>query len=177
MMSYVYIYPKLREGLTDKRKLILYRVSSDEAFDRQYLEEKKRGFMFFADDLAYYSYSDTGYSAKYAKKWEFDLEGAKVFDPMKDWGGFESNSWSNIQAPVAVFEKHGFYDYENLSWESSGELTDEDEGMTNTEDLAGYGFDNGYDITVLRDIPSNRGYGPNFTEYCVHNPNRLRKIQ
>lgn len=172
-MSYIYL--PVSETLNDKRKLILYRVSFDEAFDRQYLEEKKRGFMYFTDDLSYYKWSATRYEAKYAKKFEFDLEAAKVFDPMKDWSGIYSQAWSDIRAPVMVFDKHGFYDYENISLLNSGELTDDDEGMTCTEDLAEYGFDHGYDITILRDIPTDGG--PSFTEYCVHSPNRLRKIQ
>ena len=158
----------------DEPSKVLYRTG-DLDFD------KKIG-LFFTDDLNYYKYN-TSYGwdkSTDIKKYELDLSKAKVFDPMKDWDlGVEN--WAVIRCDLDDLQSYGYvegkYDIEYLDDIDYDDPDEYHEVLVDTDGLAYFGYDNGYDVTVLRDIPSS-GYDSSkkFTEYCVHNKNIIKEL-
>lgn len=122
---------------------------------------------FYALDLGYYSHSMTGYRSGDARAVFLDLSGTKVFRPMREWGLY-ADTWAVIRRKNGdsseFFEEKGvFYD----------EPYDGGEGFTDTDSLAQWGEENGYDAIVLEGIPWDQGYGPKFDEVYVANPEKV----
>ena len=128
------------------------------------------GINFFTDSLDYYDESDTGYNKEDAEKYYINLKDFKVWDPVRELN-LEPNTWSAIWGKTESFDKYGIeYEYPD----------DEDDekriwAITDTDWLAQAGKDNGYDVTIIRDIPAKQGYGNEYTEYAVHNNNAISR--
>lgn len=120
----------------------------------------KGGSYFFTDDLDYYGHSDTNYSKDKAKQYTLDMSGAKIWYPISELD-LEPNTWSAIWGKITDFDKFGI-NYEYVE-------DNEEYAITDTDWLAQAGQELGYDITIITDIPSDRGYGKSFNEYIVHN--------
>lgn len=147
--------------------ITLYRVDSDRP-----IGEFDNASIFFTDNLDYYSGSQTGYKKERANTYLFNINNAKVFDPMRELN-LDPDTWSVIWGKTEDFDRLG------ILWENDGyddwENGDPDIGYTSTDDLAEWGRTNGYDVTVLRDIPNDFGYGKPYTEYAIHNSRYLKR--
>ena len=141
----------------------VYRVGEDE-------KEYKNSTRFYASSLDYFDYSDTGYDKNDAKPYLLNLTDFKVWNPIKELK-LNVNSWSHIEGRIKDFEKYNIYylDYDDVD-------EDFEFGYVCTDDLADAGRKLGYDVTILENIPSNHGWGDNFTEYAVHNSNAIKSI-
>lgn len=152
----------LDETLTNNYTIPVYRVDSREDGNDSWSNSTR----FFADDLSYFDKSDTGYSKKDAKKYLLNTKDFKVFDPMRELD-LEADTWSTIWGTIGEFDSFDIY------WECEDEDLDEDDPdymvYTSTDDLAEAGRRLGYDVTILRDIPNDHGWGEPYTEYAVHN--------
>ena len=128
------------------------------------------GINFFTDNLDYYDESDTGYNKKDAEKYYINLKDFKVWDPVRELN-LEPNTWSAIWGKTEDFDKYG------IEYEFPEDEEDEKRiwAITDTDWLAQAGKDNGYDVTIIRDIPAKQGYGNEYTEYAVHNNNAISK--
>lgn len=144
-------------------KLIVYRVGQVADF--------KQG-LYFADNLEYFDYSDTGYSREQAEAYELNLKGKKVFDPITEWN-LEAYTWADIRQTEEFFKEHNFTDYEYLLDIDYDNPDEYHEVMTSTEALAHYAYKQGYDAIILRDIPGG-SWGPDFTEYCIFNKDMIK---
>lgn len=129
------------------------------------------GINFFTDNLDYYDESDTGYNKKDAEKYYINLKDFKVWDPVRELN-LEPNTWSAIWGKTEDFDKYGIeYEYPDDDEEDEERIW----AITDTDWLAQAGKDNGYDVTIIRDIPAKQGYGNEYTEYAVHNNNAISK--
>lgn len=149
---------------------LVYRVDSYEGNKDEFHNKS----VFFADSLDYYDYSDTRYSKEDAKEYYLNLRDFKVFDPMKEWEDeLIVNSWYDIRTTEKFADENGLY-YEYLDDVDYDDSEGEQEVILDTDSLADYGLQNGYDITILRDIPQSET-DKVFTEYAVHNSNAVKK--
>ena len=150
------------ESLTNNYTIPVYRVDSREDGNDSWSNSTR----FFADDLSYFDKSDTGYSKEDAKKYLLNTKDFKVFDPMRELD-LEADTWSVIWGTIGEFDNFDIY------WECEDENLDENDPnymvYTSTDDLAEAGRRLGYDVTILRDIPNDHGWGEPYTEYAVHN--------
>lgn len=160
-------FKHMDEDYFEDDKLVVYRVGQVDDF--------KQG-LFFADSLDYFDYSDTGYEKEDAEMYELDLKNAKVFDPMKEWN-LSVNTWSDIRQSEEFFKEHDYPYYEYLDGVDYDDINEYHEVMTDTDYLAQYAYEEGYDVCILRDIPGDGGRGPNQTEYCVFNKNLIKKVE
>lgn len=147
--------------------IVVYRVDSTKG---QGNDSWTKDIRFFTDTLDYFDHSDTGYSRQDAKKYLLNIKDFKVFDPMKEWKDELSvNTWSDIRCSeeFAIEKDLIIADYlDDIDYDDPDEYH---EVLIDTDSLAMYGRDNGYDVTIIRDIPSEGGSGEEFTEYAVHN--------
>lgn len=150
-------------GIHNNYSVKVYRVGKDE-------QEYQNTTRFYTDNLDYFKYSDTGYSRNDAKPFLLNLTDFKVWNPIKELE-LDATTWGNIAGRIEDFEKYGigYYDYDDVD-------DDYEFGYTDTDYLADAGRELGYDITILEDIPSDHGYGPEFTEYAVHNSNAVKSL-
>ena len=129
------------------------------------------GINFFTDSLDYYDESDTGYNKEDAEKYYINLKDFKVWDPVRELN-LEPNTWSAIWGKTESFDKYGIeYEYPDDDEEDEKRIW----AITDTDWLAQAGKDNGYDVTIIRDIPAKQGYGNEYTEYAVHNNNAISR--
>jgi len=149
-------------------KLIVYRVGKTDDFEQG---------LFFSDTLDYYDYSDTGYDKKDAIPYELDLKGAKVVDPIIEWD-LDVSNWYDIRQTEEVFLKHNFEYYEGFPEIDYDDPEEYHEVYTDTDYLAQWAYENGYDVCILRDIPGSREFGDkSSTEYCVFNKNIIKPLK
>ena len=127
----------------------------------------KPGVGFYAFSLNYFDKSQTGYKRENAKKYLADFSDARVFDPIIELNLIPL-TWGDIRGKIKNFEAHSIpYD----------ELSDDDEwGSTSCDALAEVGLKNGYDFVILRNIPSDHGWGEPYDELFVCNSTRVTPI-
>ena len=129
---------------------------------------------FFAESLDYYRESKTGYRPEDAKKYILILKGSKIFDPIREWK-LRPNCWCDIRTTEEFCIKHNIpvTEYLDIDYDDPNIYH---EVLLDTETLAVYGRDHGYDLTILRDIPNGGGEGNKCTEYAVHNIKIIKNI-
>lgn len=156
---------KAKEEIKSHPTNILYRVGK---VPNTYSNDS----LFFTDDLEYYTHSRTGYNKKDAEAYEIDFKNAKIFDPMVEWEDYiySVDAWAAIRISMPFAEELGLY-CEYIDGDDDYEV------IIDTDSLADYGQENGYDITIIRDIPNGygRSYEGVFTEYAIHNSKVIKK--
>lgn len=164
LKSYEGQVESFEESINDNYNVKVYRVDSKTDEDNSKWSNSIR---FFADSLDYYDNSDTGYNKKDTKEYLLNLKDAKVFDPMVEWrDDLDVESWWEIRTTEEFCEEKGLYICDYLDGVDYDDPDEYHEVLIDTDSLAEYGRANGYDITILRDIPLGR---KEFTEYAVHN--------
>ncbi len=133
----------------------------------------KGGCLFFSDSLDYYAHSDTGYRREDAKGYLLNLSDFKVFDPMGEWG-LEAESWSVVRTSEEFAKEKGLQIADYLPDVNYDDPKAYHEVLLDTDSLAAYGRDSGYDVTVLRDVPTRDG--ESHTEYAVHNSECVKPL-
>ena len=159
------------ESIRNGYDKLVYRVDSFSG-DKSTFKDKS---VFFAGSLEYFDYSDTGYSKEEAKEYYLNLKDFKVFDPMIQWkNDIDVETWSTIRTSEEFANENDLYITDYLDGIDYEDPNVYHEVIIDTDSLAEYGRQNGYDVTILRDIASDGGRGPLFTEYAVHNSNAVK---
>lgn len=129
--------------------------------------------LFFSDSPDYYTYSDTGYDRGRAREYIFNQDGFRIFDPMREWG-LEADSWSVIRTSEEFAKEKGLEIADYLDGVDYDDPTAYHEVLLDTDSLAMYGRDNGYDATIIRGIPQRNG--KSYDEYAIHNSECVKPV-
>ena len=152
---------RIRESADDKSLKgvkVLYRDGQFDDFEHG---------LFFTDSIDYFSHNSEFIDAN-PKAYEVDFSDAKVFDPINEWK-MSVDTWSTFRQEQEFLDSVGFDDYEFLDDVDYEDEKTYHEVITDTDALAKYAKEHGYDAVVFWGVPSDYGYGPEFNEYCVFN--------
>lgn len=131
------------------------------------------GGLFFTDDLSYFDRSATGYIKKDAVAYNLDLNKAKVIDIVDEWN-LSVNSWDSIEQTEEFFNSKGFHYYDYLEDVDYDDKNARHYVITDTDSLAKWAGENGYDVCIIRGVYNN--YGQKYNEYVVYRKDLIKPV-